>query len=69
MVFDFICYIRIQVEFIYAYQSRDLKEGRKTADPFKVVKAVEFVDEIPRNPSGKILKRELREMFPKAAPE
>ena len=37
--------------------------------PFKVVKAVEFVDEIPRNPSGKILKRELREMFPKAAPE
>ncbi|MAI78219.1 MAG: 2-succinylbenzoyl-CoA synthetase [Deltaproteobacteria bacterium] len=31
--------------------------------PFKVVKAVEFVDEIPRNPSGKILKRELRELF------
>ncbi|HAD37612.1 MAG TPA: 2-succinylbenzoyl-CoA synthetase, partial [Gammaproteobacteria bacterium] len=25
--------------------------------PFKTVKAVEFVDEIPRNPSGKILKR------------
>ena len=31
--------------------------------PFKLVKAVEFVDEIPRNPSGKILKRELRERF------
>jgi acyl-CoA synthetase (AMP-forming)/AMP-acid ligase II len=31
--------------------------------PFKTVKAVEFVDEIPRNPSGKILKRELREQF------
>lgn len=37
--------------------------------PFKVVKAVEFVDDIPRNPSGKILKRELREMFPYDAPE
>ncbi|MFP6640869.1 MAG: long-chain fatty acid--CoA ligase, partial [Myxococcota bacterium] len=36
---------------------------------FKVVKAVEFVDEIPRNPSGKILKRLLREMFPCDAPE
>ena len=31
--------------------------------PFKTVKAVEFVDELPRNPSGKILKRELREQF------
>jgi fatty-acyl-CoA synthase len=28
---------------------------------FKVPKHVEFVDELPRNPSGKILKRELRE--------
>ncbi len=31
--------------------------------PFKTVKKVEFVTEIPRNPSGKILKRELRERF------
>jgi acyl-CoA synthetase (AMP-forming)/AMP-acid ligase II len=31
--------------------------------PFKVVKAVEFVTELPRNPSGKILKRELRDQF------
>ena len=37
--------------------------------PFKTVKAVEFVDEIPRNPSGKILKRELREQFSYDAPE
>ena len=37
--------------------------------PFKEVKDVEFVDEIPRNPSGKILKRELRERFPREAPE
>jgi acyl-CoA synthetase (AMP-forming)/AMP-acid ligase II len=35
--------------------------------PFKTVKAVEFVTEIPRNPSGKILKRELREQFANAA--
>jgi len=31
---------------------------------YKQPKAVEFVDEIPRNPSGKILKRILRERFP-----
>ena len=37
--------------------------------PFKTIKAVEFVDEIPRNPSGKILKRELREQFTYEAPE
>jgi acyl-CoA synthetase (AMP-forming)/AMP-acid ligase II len=35
--------------------------------PFKTVKKVEFVTEIPRNPSGKILKRELRERFPDPA--
>ena len=37
--------------------------------PFKTVKAVEFVDEIPRNPSGKILKRDLREQYTYDAPE
>lgn len=35
--------------------------------PFKTVKKVEFVTEIPRNPSGKVLKRELRERFPEPA--
>ncbi|MCB1843737.1 MAG: fatty-acid--CoA ligase, partial [Halioglobus sp.] len=30
---------------------------------FKVPKAVVFVDELPRNPSGKILKRDLRQQF------
>jgi O-succinylbenzoate-CoA ligase len=34
---------------------------------FKQPKGVEFVDEIPRNPSGKILKRILREQFPTEA--
>ena len=37
--------------------------------PFKAVRTVEFVPEIPRNPSGKILKRELRKQFDYAAPE
>lgn len=37
--------------------------------PYKLVKAVEFVTEIPRNPSGKILKRVLREQFSYDAPE
>jgi len=31
---------------------------------FKLPKAVEFIDEIPRNPTGKVLKRLLREQFP-----
>jgi acyl-CoA synthetase (AMP-forming)/AMP-acid ligase II len=35
---------------------------------FKQPQAVEFIDEIPRNPSGKILKRILREQFPTEAP-
>ncbi|MGI9624477.1 MAG: long-chain-fatty-acid--CoA ligase [Acidimicrobiales bacterium] len=37
--------------------------------PFKAVKAVEFVEVIPRNASGKILKRELRKLFAYDAPE
>jgi O-succinylbenzoate-CoA ligase len=36
---------------------------------FKLPKGVRFVDEIPRNPAGKILKRVLRERFPEPAPE
>ena len=30
---------------------------------YKSIKVVRFTDAIPRNPSGKILKRELREQF------
>jgi len=30
---------------------------------FKAPKSVEFVDAIPKNPSGKILKRELRDKY------
>ncbi len=36
---------------------------------FKLPKAAVFIDEIPRNPSGKVLKRVLREQFPDDAPE
>jgi len=36
---------------------------------FKQPRGVEFVDIIPRNPTGKVLKRELREQFPQAARE
>ena len=35
---------------------------------YKQPKGAVFVDEIPRNPSGKILKRLLREQFPDPAP-
>jgi acyl-CoA synthetase (AMP-forming)/AMP-acid ligase II len=34
---------------------------------YKRPRAVRFVDEIPRNPAGKILKRVLRERFPEPA--
>jgi acyl-CoA synthetase (AMP-forming)/AMP-acid ligase II len=34
---------------------------------YKRPKAVRFIDEIPRNPAGKILKRVLRERFPEPA--
>lgn len=37
--------------------------------PFKLPKAVAFIAEIPRNPTGKILKRILREEFPGPAKE
>jgi acyl-CoA synthetase (AMP-forming)/AMP-acid ligase II len=30
---------------------------------YKLPKSIDFVDELPRNPSGKILKRALRERF------
>ncbi|HVH06841.1 MAG TPA: long-chain fatty acid--CoA ligase [Myxococcota bacterium] len=36
---------------------------------YKLPRAVHFVDEIPRNPTGKVLKRVLRERFPGPAPE
>ena len=36
---------------------------------FKLPKAVVFAEEIPRNPSGKILKRLLREQYPGPAAE
>ncbi len=35
---------------------------------FKLPKGAAFIDDIPRNPSGKVLKRELREQFPGPAP-
>ena len=37
--------------------------------PFKMPKSVVFIDEIPRNPTGKVLKRVLREQFPGPAPD
>jgi acyl-CoA synthetase (AMP-forming)/AMP-acid ligase II len=36
---------------------------------YKIPRAVHFVDEIPRNPTGKVLKRLLRDRFPGPAPE
>ncbi len=46
---------------------RDWCQGKLAR--FKQPRVVEFVDEIPRNPTGKILKRILRDEFPGPAPE
>jgi fatty-acyl-CoA synthase len=40
-----------------------LAHARDHLAGFKLPKAVHFVDELPKNPSGKLLKRELRERF------
>ena len=46
----------------------DILAGLTDLARFKQPVAVEYIDEIPRNPSGKILKRVLREQFPGPAP-
>ena len=38
-----------------------IEHCRRQLARFKVPKHVTFVDELPRNPSGKVLKRELRQ--------
>jgi fatty-acyl-CoA synthase len=40
-----------------------LAHARERLAAFKLPKAVHFVDALPKNPSGKLLKRELRERF------
>jgi acyl-CoA synthetase (AMP-forming)/AMP-acid ligase II len=54
-------------------ETRLLEELRELARTrlarFKQPKTYLFVDTLPRNPTGKILKRVLRETFPGPAPE
>jgi fatty-acyl-CoA synthase len=40
-----------------------LAHARERLAPFKLPKAIHFVGELPKNPSGKLLKRELRDEF------
>jgi long-chain acyl-CoA synthetase len=37
--------------------------ARERIAAYKCPKSIDFIDELPRNPSGKILKRELREPY------
>ena len=37
--------------------------ARERLAGYKLPRAIEFVDELPRTPSGKVLKRELRERY------
>ena len=52
---------------LLAAELRALAQSRLAK--FKQPKTIEFIDALPRNPSGKILKRMLRERFPGPAPE
>ena len=47
-------------------QSQVLEHAHRILASFKVPKRVVFADSLPKNPSGKILKRELREEHVKA---
>ncbi len=40
-----------------------LEHCRQRLAPFKLPKRVLFVDRLPKNPSGKLLKRELRQVY------
>jgi fatty-acyl-CoA synthase len=40
-----------------------LAHARTHLAPFKLPKSIHFVDDLPKNPSGKLLKRDLRERF------
>lgn len=42
-----------------------IRHCRDKLAKFKIPKEIEFIDELPRNPSGKVLKRELRAMHEK----
>ena len=44
-----------------------IDHARATLAPFKLPKAIHFVDELPRNQSGKLLKRVLRDDLAAAA--
>ncbi len=40
-----------------------IEHCRKNLAGYKCPKIVKFVEELPKNPAGKIMKRELKEMF------
>jgi fatty-acyl-CoA synthase len=54
-----VCAVVVPREAVEADELRAF--AREDLAPFKVPKSVVFVDELPKNPSGKILKRELRD--------
>lgn len=52
-----------RVALTFADRSELIGHARGSLAPFKVPKRVHFVDELPRNQSGKLLKRVLRDQL------
>jgi fatty-acyl-CoA synthase len=52
-----------------ATETELVEHARQTLAPFKLPKRVFFVDALPRNTAGKLLKRELRKSFAEAVAE
>ena len=60
--------LEIPRAFVVKREGADVSAGQlmewvaERVTPYKKVRAVEFVDAIPKNPTGKILRRELRQV-------
>lgn len=66
-------WVEVPVAFVVGRPGLDaadlIEHARRRLGGFKVPKEIYLVEELPTNPSGKILKRSLREMRPRLTPD
>jgi acyl-CoA synthetase (AMP-forming)/AMP-acid ligase II len=63
-----VCAVVVKRQGAEVEEAECVAHCRASLASYKKPKLVVFVDELPRNPSGKVLKRELRERYAAAAP-